>query len=155
MSWFSCISLLVKPLQHIMVSLPPAELVCFSKAVFTLYQHGSKLHVVLYAYLLPLWERIEFALNKHLKCFYTVCSSQDIQRPKFQPSALGLFQNSHAVFFLLRKTAFLKLLPSTSTQHHLCKLAVKIHTHIDQWIMCFLFRITLFIISRRENNFLL
>lgn len=32
-----------------MVSLPSAELVCFSKAVFTLYQHGSKLHVVPYA----------------------------------------------------------------------------------------------------------
>lgn len=44
-----------------MVQLSSIKSVSFSKAVFTLYHHGSKLHVVASARLLQFWEIIEFA----------------------------------------------------------------------------------------------
>lgn len=135
MCWFELyIIFLVKLSQKVMVSLSLAAFASFSKVFFTLYKHGSKLHVVPSAYLLPFWERIEFALSKHLKCStqsVPLSCCQRIQKPEFQSSASGLFWSLHSIFLLLRKTAFLKLMPSTSLSH-LHKLAMKISMHMDQ-----------------------
>lgn len=44
-----------------MVQLSSIKSVSFSKVAFTLYRHGSKLHLVVSARLLLFWEIIEFA----------------------------------------------------------------------------------------------
>lgn len=156
MSWFSCISLLVKPFQvEAGYHFPSTQLVLFFQGIFTLYQQGSKLHATPYASLLPFLKRIEFALKKHLKLFYRVFSSQEIQRPDVQPGAFGLFQNSHSVSLLLRRVAFWNCWqehPFSTMYVQACHRNPYAYKLENCWV---LFRIMLFLTSKREHNLLI